>query len=392
MVTVDYIVHIRTARGRHGAFYVWAAIAVLGFLVTSFVSAPASAAYGLARFLFAAPIYLAFAAYTRNRTDIEHHLQTFVLFFAAVSLSLPIQFLIGPIDWFVASSERAGFERFGSLAGSLTAIGVSVGLYLILASTLPGKWTVPVMIIIAVGPIVSLNKAAVANIAIAIVMIIWVYRRNLGKAALALSTAALGMVALVVIVPEFEQRIQATLISFGLDASTSGIINYDSAADESMISRLTVLPMANFEALSDLTSPFVYLLGGGFGMASTALVPEKAVLAPMAHNQFAELVTVFGFLGGGVLIVVMLSIMFRLWSKARADGTVLFYGVAATYAVFLFNSLFANGTVYQPSGASIFFLCMYLAYAKPETEESRVTRMVSRRSRSFSKGALTHGC
>ena len=122
-----------------------------------------------------------------------------------------------------------------------------------------------------------------------------------------------------------------------------------------------MLPKQNFESLGDLKSPLVYAVGGGYGMGSTALVPDADSIAPMAHNQYAELITVFGFLGGGVAIWVMISIGFALRRKTLGSNSIVYRALLFSYCLFLLNSAFANGTLYQPASASIFYIVFFAA-------------------------------
>jgi hypothetical protein len=172
-------------------------------------------------------------------------------------------------------------------------------------------------------------------------------------------------------VPPVHERLSASLESFGY--TEVGLpANYDSNVRVAAVARVTEFPKANFLALRNLNSPFVYLVGGGFGMASTALVPRASSIAPMAHNQYAELATVFGAVGGSVMVVVLILIAVRLKMRARRAGD-LATVVLASYLVFLVNSLFANGTAYQPSSASILCLAAYAACAPTKQVSERAT-------------------
>ena len=82
---------------------------------------------GVLRIIFVLPIYLVILSTPSDQSSFNKlfALVASVTFLAA--LSVPYQFIFGPIDWFAVSSERAGLDRFASLFGSLTALGGVVG-------------------------------------------------------------------------------------------------------------------------------------------------------------------------------------------------------------------------------------------------------------------------
>lgn len=345
-----------------GLFNVWVLVAAFGFVVSLALVSPGGAAVGLVRFLFSAPLYLALVLYTENEEELRRHIVTGVAFFAIASLSVPLQFFTGPISWFAGASERAGLDRFSSLVGNLTTVGIVVGVYIVLTQTaaVRQRWFwIALMIIPA---ILSLQKSAITNVAIGLLIVALLNRRSWKW----LSVAAVAVAALIVIgyafVPIFRARISASLLGFGFapDPST-GVISDDVSFWVSIWDRLVTLPRANFEALAELHSPLVYLTGGGFGMANTALVPEGDVLAPMAHNQFVEIFTMFGPLGGGILGFVLIRVGMLLVQRVRATGSKVLTTVSLAYAVLMINSLFANGTLYQPSSASVFYIAIFAA-------------------------------
>jgi hypothetical protein len=342
-------------------FRLWALLGFLAYFVSLQIISTSGAATGLIRFLFATPIFMALTLYTNDISDLLKHIRTMVTFFALASLTLPMQFVTGPVSWFPDASTRAGFERYSSLVGSLTSIGVIVGCYLLLVQLLPGASRYIWLCLIALPAVSSLSKSAIANAALGVSMVIWLNRRSLPKLVALVAVSLLTGLFVVHQVPIVSERLSATLSSFGLDKGSLAIANYDSTAGASAWERVTSLPLANMDALHDLHSPLVYAVGGGFGMANTALVPKGDITAPMAHNQFAESFSVFGMIGVGLQIFIMAAIAFKLHKRYRADAGHLYLIILSTYGLFLVNSIFANGTIYQPASASIFFLSMFAA-------------------------------
>lgn len=346
-------------RGR--LFDLWLMTGVFGYFVSLSVISPAGAATGLTRFLFASPVFMALALYTKGVRDLVIHMRTMVVFFGLASLTLPLQFFTGPISWFADASSRAGFDRYASLLGSMTSLGIIVGSYLILVQVLPGGRKYAWLFVIGLSALLSLSKAAIANAAIATCLIAYLNRRSIVRL-LGLVIAAVSTIFVILrSVPSISDRLAATLLSFGIGAENSGIVNYDYSVNSSAWDRVTALPLANLNALGDLHSSLVYAVGGGFGMGNTGLVSAADVTAPMAHNQFVECLSVFGVLGGGVQLVILVVIAVRLYRRyVRTHERVVLIAQLA-YGLFLANSVFANGTVYQPASASIFFLSLFIA-------------------------------
>lgn len=345
-----------------GLFWVWAILGVFGFAVSLALISPGGSAQGLVRYLFSAPIYLALVLYTENEEDLRRHLVTAVAFFAIASLSIPLQFFTGPISWFADSSERAGLDRFSSLVGNLTSVGIVVGIYIVLSHAAPGRQRWLWVVLMIFPAMLSLQKSAIVNIALGVLILIILNRRS-WKKFLVGAAATIGATALAyAFVPVIRERISASMLGFGIDPDPNAeIFRDDVGIWTSVWDRLVVLPGANFDALADLDRPFAYLIGGGFGMASTALVPEEDSLAPMAHNQFAEILTVFGPLVGGLAILILLRVGYLLARRAKLTAAPVLIAVFLAYVVLMVNSLFANGTLYQPSSASIFYIALFAA-------------------------------
>lgn len=345
-----------------GLFWVWAIVGVFGFAVSLALISPGGSAQGLVRYLFSAPIYLALVLYTENEEDLRRHLVTAVAFFAIASLSIPLQLFTGPISWFAESSERAGLDRFSSLVGNLTSVGIVVGIYIVLSQAAPGRQRWLWVVLMIVPAVLSLQKSAIVNIALGLLILTILNRRSWKRLLVGVAAAAGGTALAYAFVPVIRDRISASLLGFGVEADPDAdIVRDDVGIWTSVWDRLVVLPGANFGALADLDRPLVYLTGGGFGMASTALVPDEDSLAPMAHNQFAEILTMFGPLVGGLAILILLRVGYLLAQRAKLTAAPVLFAVFLAYVLLMVNSLFANGTLYQPASASFFYLAFFTA-------------------------------
>lgn len=370
---------------------IWVVVAIYGSIVTLIFSGGVAAAFGLVRFLFAAPLLLALAYFTRTHSDLIRHLQVMAVFVAACAASIPLQIATGAVSWFAEDSVRGSFERYGSLAGSLTSFGIIVGCFIALTLSIRMRFDWLLVSVMLIGIMSSLSKAAIANAIIGLLVGTWINRRRLGRVALTLVPLVAVVALATTLAPSLYGRFQTVLMSFGVQQNPELRPNYDSSVSDSVIDRLTTLPLKNFEALNDLNSPLAYLSGGGFGMAATALVPRSASLAPMAHNQYAELMTVFGLVGGLLLILFMAYTGFNL--VKRSEESPLAEATAWSYAIFLVNGLFANGTVYQPVSGAFFFLAIFVAFCDlklliPNARDESMAETLATKRRKY--GRVTH--
>lgn len=345
---------------------IWVITAAIGFLSAVAISGMTAATYGLVRYLFAIPVFFAFVAYTESRHDLLSHIRTMCAFFALGALTVPLQYVTGPITFFAAASERAGLERFASLFGSLTALGIAAGSYIALSQALRPRATILGTLAISIGGVASLSKAAIANIALGLAAQLAVGGRQVLRLVVTLAITVAGGYFLVQQSPLLQESLAASATSFGVEGGSQ---NFDMSFQSSLYDRLVTRPAENWAVLATLNSSLVYLLGGGFGMASTALVPANASLAPMTHNQFAEFYSVFGLIGGTLATLVVATIGVRLVRNWRIGQDPMSGSILAAFALWVANSFFANGTAYQPVTASVLFLAMYVAALRPDSQD-----------------------
>jgi len=364
VLVADFLIRMAKDERRlgWGPFVAWLAASLLGALISLGTISASGALTGLSRFLFAMPIFMALYLYTDDLEQLRGHVKTLVVFFALASLTLPMQIVTGPISWFAGATERGGLERYASLVGSLTSIGVVVGSYLLLTHALTPRSRPWWMILIAVSAAMSLSKAAIANVAIAFGVLLVMNRRHLSRIVFGLGLVAVLGLAIYSLSTVVQDRVDAVLVSFGIQ--NSAIENFDVSAEESVMDRLLTLPAANLEVLKTFGTPLIYVFGAGFGMANTALVPEEDSLAQMAHNQYVEVFSVFGIVGAALIFGAMLTMLVRLVRLHRRIRSDVTSAVLWAYVLILVNSVTANGTLYQPAAASILYLGMYCAVAE----------------------------
>lgn len=354
---------MRVNNNRYLISIIWFFIIVFGFLVSiNFISFSGSL-NGFIRYSFAFPIFIALINYTDTKKQLTQNIGFAVAYFSIASLTLPLQFITGAIQWFPDSSERAGLTRFSSIIGSLTSMGIIVGCYIVMTEFYK-KYQLIFIGMMIVSSIASLSKAAIANVGIGILIVMMLNTKNFIKTAISIFIILVPLYFIYISTDQISSRIDASLQSFGINIGKKGENNYDYTVQESALDRITRLPKENYKFLDKLNTPMVYLTGAGFGMADTALVPKSDSFTIMAHNQYAENITVFGWIFGIVFNMIMLYIGYNLFKKylltKNRDYLIFFFA----YIIFLINSIFANGTTYQPSSASIFYIAMFLSFSK----------------------------
>lgn len=303
---------------------------------------------GIARLWVSAPLII--IGFILGRKQLDGPLRFIALFFILAALSYPLQYLIGPIGWFAEASERAGGMRFASLAGSLTAYGVLLGVPVLYSLWfLSGPKRICVIGILTVGALLSLQKAALGNIALAIAMTLWLKKSK---------RDVLGSLVILCIVGLALGIALGGRDGFGIGiryvqgiATGNGALTDDVSFGTSIVDRLSALPIT---ALSFFGQGSLMAGAGSFGGAG-ALGYEDL---PMAHNGFVELILIFGYIFGGITILLLSwwgsRMVFCFVRPKRYDDEQRF--LAAAYILWIINYIFSGGVIFQPIGAAIFWL------------------------------------
>lgn len=130
--------------------------------------------YSIGIFRLWASLPLLFVAMVLARDNLKVPMQLISFFFSLAALSFLWQYVFGPIEWFAEASERAGGARFASLVGSLTAYGVMVGVPALASLFYLKGWArVVCFFLLCLGAMLSLQKAALANIVIVLFFAYW---------------------------------------------------------------------------------------------------------------------------------------------------------------------------------------------------------------------------
>ncbi len=341
----------------------WCAVAVAAAIVTFITTSPTAAATGLTRFVFAVPVFLAIVAFTDSRSDLRSHLGVMVVFYTLGALTVPLQEVTGPIRWFADPTVRGGFDRYGSLLGAVSVVALGVGMIvpIISETALRGRWFY--FLALCGSALISLSKAAILSVAFGgLVYLLFARQSLLGRSMTILGAVLCGVMAFA-FNPSYQERFDVIAAEYGISLSGNEVVNFDVDTRASALDRLTKLPRENFAALEDFETPFVYVTGGGFGMGGQTLVSEADSRAPQGHNQYVELLTIFGPFLAAVLIGTTLRIAVRLWHNYQQTRDKLYRTFLLVMIFFMFGALFGGGTYFQPVAASMLWTSMFVAFA-----------------------------
>jgi hypothetical protein len=260
------------------------------------------------------------------------------------ALSIFYQVLNGPIEWFADSSERAGVQRFSSLLGSLTTFGTAAPIALLVAARYVHKSGIFCIVaaILLVASVMSLQKAALGGLLVALPFVMMLVRRR------TLLMGSLGLVALLFIASLLLPSGLADYISVGWRYFTdSDFSTQDVSFSESAISRLTEYPAGLVERHG------IGSLGLGVGLRGGSGVfgyDEE----PMAHNAVMDYLAIGGvvflayacWLIGRMLFTILALPKFVRYGVVSARDAMFVGGLGIMY---LANLPFSSGVEYHPS-------------------------------------------
>lgn len=296
-----------------------------------------------------------------TKTRIEKILLIFSLIAAVGSLTLPYQLLFGEITWFAESSSRAGFARYASLFGNLTAIGMVAAIGIVTTLFLEKINRLLKLILLTclfIGLALSLQKAAVANLVLAIgLSLVFADRERRRKIAKIFVGGALIISIGLSFLPEIKNIALATIQNFRFDENI--VQNEDDTVGVSIMRRTIDLP---YDAITAYGYEYLLTGVGVIGSAGTLGFPE----APSTHNSFSD-----SILTGGVLnLTVMLCLLYLMGREVMRPiphVSVLSnnqYACArAVYCLIVLNLPFVSGILFQPNSALLFYFFLGLASA-----------------------------
>lgn len=331
------------------------------FLYVIFASLMAESLYpiaiGASRLFYLSPVVLYFSSKDFTNIEIAIFWKLILWFIVASSFTIFLQYFIGPISWFADHSERAGTDRFASLAGSLTVYGSLVGVGIVLSGSLYKRSAIYVVLlfILCLGALLSLQKMAFFSMALSFIFF-WVGSRNKISIAqflyLLISLIVIGLILYSILIDYFPEHWDYISLIFTADASSVG----DVSVGNSIVDRMTHLPFEAFSYWGYLNG----LLGVGvFGGSGGLGYPDL----PMTHNLIAEIFLIFGiFLGSLIAFVIFkyLIISFKLLFSSSSDVRVRL--ASSSFLIVVLTSLFSGGLFYQPVTGLIFWFSLSELY------------------------------
>lgn len=312
---------------------------------------------GWSRLIFVLPIYWVVIVMVRQPLGVVRvgRLVTWISFFAA--LTIPLQFMIGPIPWFAESSERSGLPRYASLFGSLTTLGVVNGAAILVAyfSFKSRLLTYFLVSGIIIGSVLSLQKAAILNILIATSLVLLIRRPRLKEVIVGLFSILL--VALISF-SFFGEKFQSYFNSIRILASSEAANSNDVSISESILDRITTLPAM---AIHYHGADTLFYGVGPIGGAGAFGYPD----VPMAHNGLVDILLI----GGATYFFLFLfgtALCFGgSWRFFRKNANFTWSRVGFfCILIVLINIPFSGLIFFSPSAA------MFLAYGMTLTLDS----------------------
>lgn len=303
---------------------------------------------GVSRLLFSLPIYLSvlsipFSAVVSRKLFLTAGVLTFF-----ASSSIIYQFVQGPIWWFAESSERSGIDRYASLFGSLTALGVVCGVGLLsLAVSVRSKVLFFCLIaFIICGSVLSLQKAAVVNVVLALMLTL--YFRGIGFVQVLLGVAVFSLLSLLML-PVMGDQFLLYLESFRVfDEKSSGFTD-DVSLVASILDRILELPLV---AIDYFGVDSLFWGVGPVGASGSLGFPE----VPMTHNGIVDIFLVGG-MGYFLFFVLLFAFVLYGYRKNASFSASARVGIVILLLMIL-NSAFSGLLVFSPSGAMFFAISL----------------------------------
>jgi hypothetical protein len=326
-------------------------------LIVSFINFLINESYGdpfigFVRYFYMIPLIILIFSKRFNGYLI---LRLLLWFGVLAALSLPYQFVFGEISWFAETGERAGLIRYSTLLGSLTVFGGVVGPLLILnfyffEENFYLKYINAMLLLM--GSILSLQKSAVASIAISII-ILFAY----GK--IKIKFIAGLIVAFILIFNSLNDEFLNSLIVFV--SNVVGSVDSDLKTDDDFLESIIVRVIDRPLESVDFFGLEKFILGVGFyGAAGGMGYPDL----PMMHNLLGEMLAMYGIFGI-ILFLAFVIILFNFFKNNILNGPWSFEVVCFWNSALLFlNSVFSGGLFYQPFAASLFFSALAVILQK----------------------------
>lgn len=330
---------------------IWFVLSLLWIpLISLFYLTPEDFLGALPRFLITLP-FVVFCSYygNFNLRETLKFFRVFCIFVTFSSLSVVYQVAFGALPFLADPSVREGLVRFSSLAGSLTALGIiggfAVVVLMFLGHRLFGSAIATSLVVVnVIGMLATLQKAAVVNLALCLILYVCINRRSLLARLAPIWTLIIG---------GFGFYLLAGDSALGRYISTT--VYYTIAIEDRLVGdlaqRLWTLPMlvARFHDVGTLG----WMTGIGMAaLSGTVGLPHL----PMTHNWFFDSVLSGGIIHLLLFLGLAIKVPLTVLSK-KIKGrpiTDIDYAYVAIFVIFVANSLIGL-TTYHPVIAVLFF-------------------------------------
>jgi len=338
---------------------IYTLISIYPIYITIISNKADSDIFAIGRYIYLAPILISTVIIANRADRLRLILILYILIILCGALSMFYQVFFGPVSWFPDASERDGLIRYSSILGNLTILGVAgafslPAIYFLINSRI---LKVFFLVFIGTGMLLTLQKAAVANILIFLTIIIFEELREKNLKKILYAVSVILFFSGFVIYFEFDYIVSSVN---NLLRVNDEFLYTDVSFYQSVVDRIWNLPSKLFLEYGMEGMIFgVGLIGGGGVLGFEDL--------PMAHNVFFE----FLFIGGILYLIafcflVCISVNNFFKAKHEIKPFLSLYN-AAFYIliIFLINLPFSSGIQYQPvSGSLLYCLIGYGVMAK----------------------------
>ena len=315
---------------------------------------------GISRYFYVLIITLLVFIIVKNENTVNNILHLYVLCIAIGSLSLPLQLFTGPISWFTIPTIRGGLQRYSSLFGNVSAMGIVGGTGLVAALLLNynNKYIKRIILLsILIGMGMSLQRAGIANIILAIMVYYYLNDIRPSKKILLLLTSGSFFILTILLLLNYEPTkfyISFFLTTLGLNSGVNALVDY-TPISEQIYYRLFTNIFVHFNLRLGLIKSFTGLGFSGLG----GVLGQKG---SFTHNDIFNIVSVGGifylfiYIYLFVYIIVTLKkyikISKKIGSKLLTNNLVVLFGA---HLLFIINIPVGSGNFIHPNHSILFW-------------------------------------
>ncbi len=264
------------------------------------------------------------------------------------------------MSWFADPGERAGIFRYGSLLGALPVIGAALPLALFATLMLEMTWITRsiFLILLFLGTLLSLSKGAVAGAALAIVLFLILSTKSIKRQGITILVVIGVAVSLLVSLAGPGTVLgQSRLYVVALFLEDSSGRGGDVTLQQSMEDRWTSLPAQSLGWLHEARGDAGILVGGGFQMLGSALMPNDDSPYYTSHDTYIDFVLIAGLplLIAHICLVIGTLIRFRspVGQEFLGDSANLQECALGMILILALGGLFSAEETFQPTTGSV---------------------------------------